>query len=152
MQIIYTSLQATMPASHHSVFTGRIPFLSPNQQCQSSVGTDCNNKTVQKCIKYTSVDRTNDNWSINIQYTISFVWNNGSAVNNNTTTTTTTTTILQLSGFCLGLPKWASTRQVKPIWIYWSKRKWMAVASARPYANLQLAQTNNHASTQPQRE
>jgi len=25
-------------------------------------------------------------------------------------------------GFCLGLPGWASTRKVKPIWIYWSKR------------------------------
>jgi len=22
------------------------------------------------------------------------------------------------------LPKWASTRNVKPIWIYWSKREW----------------------------
>ena len=30
------------------------------------------------------------------------------------------------------------TRKVKPIWIYWSKRYWMAVASAAPYANLQL--------------
>jgi len=28
---------------------------------------------------------------------------------------------------------------VKPIWIYWSKRKWVAVASAGPYANLHLA-------------
>ena len=27
--------QITMPAPHHSVFTGRIPFLPPNQQCQS---------------------------------------------------------------------------------------------------------------------
>jgi len=25
-------------------------------------------------------------------------------------------------GFCLGLPGWAGTRKVKPIWIYWSKR------------------------------
>jgi len=29
-------------------------------------------------------------------------------------------------------------RKVKPIWIYWSKRQLVAVASARPYANLQL--------------
>jgi len=29
----------TMPASHHSVFTGRMPFLPPNQQHQS---TECN--------------------------------------------------------------------------------------------------------------
>jgi len=30
------------------------------------------------------------------------------------------------------------TRKVKPIWIYWSKRQWVAVASAGPYANLHL--------------
>jgi len=41
-------------------------------------------------------------------------------------------------GFCPGLPKWAGTRKVKPIWIYWSKRQWVAVASAGPYANLHL--------------
>jgi len=36
---------------------------------------------------------------------------------------------------CPGPPGWAGTRQVKsgrlkPIWIYWSKRQWVAVASA----------------------
>jgi len=30
------------------------------------------------------------------------------------------------------------TRKVKPVWIYWSKREWVAVASAGPYANLHL--------------
>ena len=29
----------TMPAYHHSVFTGRMPFLPPNQQHQSTEGT-----------------------------------------------------------------------------------------------------------------
>ena len=28
----------TMPAPHHSVSTGRMPFLLPNQQCQSTEG------------------------------------------------------------------------------------------------------------------
>ena len=28
--------QITTPAPHHSVFTGRMPFLPPNQQCQST--------------------------------------------------------------------------------------------------------------------
>jgi len=28
--------QITMPAPHHSVFTGRMPLLQPNQQCQST--------------------------------------------------------------------------------------------------------------------
>ena len=33
------SRQITTPAPHHSVFTGRMPFLPPNQQCQSTEGT-----------------------------------------------------------------------------------------------------------------
>ena len=31
--------QITTPAPHHSVFTGRMPFLPPNQQLQSTEGT-----------------------------------------------------------------------------------------------------------------
>jgi len=37
---------------------------------------------------------------------------------------------------CLGLPRWAGTWKVKPIWIYWSERCWVAVAGQ--YANLHL--------------
>jgi len=33
-----------------------------------------------------------------------------------------TATVLRLSGFRLGLPGWASTRKIKPVWIYWNKR------------------------------
>ena len=33
------SRQTTMPAPHQSVFTGRMPFLPPNQQRQSTEGT-----------------------------------------------------------------------------------------------------------------
>jgi len=33
---VCTSSQTTTPTSHHSVFTGRMPFLSPNQQRQST--------------------------------------------------------------------------------------------------------------------
>jgi len=33
------SRQITMPAPHHSVFRGRMPFLLPNQQRQSTEGT-----------------------------------------------------------------------------------------------------------------
>jgi len=33
------SRQITMPAPHHSVFTGRMPFLPPNEQRQSTEGT-----------------------------------------------------------------------------------------------------------------
>ena len=35
----------------------------------------------------------------------------------------------------LGLPKWAGTRKVKPIWFYWSKRQWVAVATSGPYVS-----------------
>ena len=59
--------------------------------------------------------------------------------------TTTTTTILRPPDFLRNFPRWDSTKKVKPIWIYWSKRQWVAVASAGPYANLQLA-PDNHAS------
>ena len=31
--------QITTPVPHHSDFTGRMPFLPPNQQCQSTEGT-----------------------------------------------------------------------------------------------------------------
>ena len=34
------SRQITAPTAHHSIFTGRM--LSPNQQCQSTEGTDIN--------------------------------------------------------------------------------------------------------------
>jgi len=36
-----------MPAPHHSVFTGQMPFLPPNQQCQSTEGKSTEGK-VQK--------------------------------------------------------------------------------------------------------
>jgi len=32
------SRQITMPTTHHSVFTGRMPFLPPNQQRKSTEG------------------------------------------------------------------------------------------------------------------
>jgi len=32
------SKQITMPVPHHSVFAGRMPFLPPNQQRQSTEG------------------------------------------------------------------------------------------------------------------
>ena len=45
----------------------------------------------------------------------------------------------RLTALFPGLPRWASTTKVKPIWFYWSKRQWVAVASAGPYASLHLA-------------
>jgi len=45
----------------------------------------------------------------------------------------------RLTALCPGLPGWAGTEKVKPIWIYWSKRQRVAVTSAGPYTNLHLA-------------
>jgi len=39
MQSAHRSRQITTPAPHHSVFTGRMPFLPPNQQRQSTEGS-----------------------------------------------------------------------------------------------------------------
>ena len=44
------SRQITTPAPHHSVFTGRMPFLPPNQQRQSTEGISVGNESVPKII------------------------------------------------------------------------------------------------------
>ena len=61
----------------------------------------------------------------------------------------TTTTVLRPPGLCPGLPRWAGTRKVKPIGIYWSKRQWVAVASAGHVQICISPQTDNHASIPP---
>jgi len=40
----------TTPAPHHSVFTGCMPFLPPNQQCQSTEGLALSQYSV--CVLY----------------------------------------------------------------------------------------------------
>jgi len=46
------SRQITAPTPHHSIFTGRMLFLTPNQQCQSTDGkllyTACSSKCRQR--------------------------------------------------------------------------------------------------------
>ena len=44
-----------------------------------------------------------------------------------------------LTALCPGLHGWASTRKVNQSGFYWSKRQWVAVKSAGPYASLHLA-------------
>jgi len=51
---------------------------------------------------------------------------------------THTHTHTRLTALCPGLPGWASTRKVNQSGFYWSKRQWVAVASAGPYASLHL--------------
>ena len=50
--------------------------------------------------------------------------------------TSNTHTHTRLTALCPGLLGWASTRKVKPIW---SKRQWVAVATAGPCTSLHLA-------------
>ena len=42
------SRQITTPTPHHSIFTGRLLFLTPNQQRQSTEGTRSNNAMLIK--------------------------------------------------------------------------------------------------------
>ena len=57
---VCTSSQTTMPTSHHSLLTGRMPFLPPNQQRQSTNWT-----TVGLCKPYAPHSRQIINQSIN---------------------------------------------------------------------------------------
>jgi len=50
-----------------------------------------------------------------------------------------THTHTRLTALFLGLAGWAGTRKVNQSGFYWSKRQWVAVASAGPYASLHLA-------------
>ena len=64
---------------------------------------------------------------------------------------THTHTHTHLTALFPGLPGWAGTRKVKQSGFYWSKRQWVAVASAGPYASLHLAperQPHQHPTTQ----
>jgi len=51
-----------MPVRHHSVFTGRMPFLPPNQQCQINIGIKklliCVHITITTQVLYTVQHRT----------------------------------------------------------------------------------------------
>ena len=60
-------------------------------------------------------------------------------------------------GFCPGLPRWAditkvkkhTTRKVKPIWIYWSKRQWWQWHQLGHMQICTLTQTHIHISIPP---
>ena len=60
-----------------------------------------------------------------------------------------THTHTRLTALFPGLPRSAGTRKVNQSGFYWSKRQWVAVASAGPYASLHLAPNRHHASTTP---
>ena len=66
---------------------------------------------------------------------------------------TRTHTHTRLTALCPGLPRWASTRKVKPIWILLEQEtvsgsgiSWAIICHMQIYTSLQ---TNNHTSTPP---
>jgi len=58
------SKQITTPTPYHSVFTGRMPFLPPNQQRQSTEGKTLKAKTVHKITEYLTLWLLPSLWSI----------------------------------------------------------------------------------------
>jgi len=58
--------QITTPAPSHSIFTGRMLLVTPNQQCQSTEGREAgtNNSLHQESVRqlYTQKDRHTDRW------------------------------------------------------------------------------------------
>jgi len=63
MQIIWTSLQTDNHTNTSSLnfFTGRMLFLTPNQQCQSTEGSNNNNS---RCIAVKMMINNNNNIQI----------------------------------------------------------------------------------------
>ena len=55
------SRQITTSLPHHSLFTGRMPFLLPNQQCQSTEGTYIHCGNVHTLLVYDVAAKTDDN-------------------------------------------------------------------------------------------
>jgi len=53
------SRQITTPTPHHSIFTGRMLFLTPNQQCQSTEG---NHKRTIKNFSQSKVSEIRPDW------------------------------------------------------------------------------------------
>jgi len=49
-----SSRKITTPAPHHSIFTGRMPFLPPNQHCQSNEGQVLENRPLKGHISISS--------------------------------------------------------------------------------------------------
>ena len=59
------SRQITMPTPHHSVFTGRMPFLPPNQQRQSTEGIEFDTVSRVQCReRHTDRQTVQCTWSV----------------------------------------------------------------------------------------
>jgi len=115
------------PLPHH-IFSASLPYPVPHTtrwSCSSMIVTGCNR---QCCVTKL----------LSCKWTACGPADATAAPLCRASHTRTHTTILWPSWILSGTTRGASTRKVKPIWIYWSKRYWVAVASAGPYANLHL--------------
>jgi len=68
------SRQITTPAPHHSVFTARIPFLPPNQQCQSTEAITL--YTCEHVYKTQLSKRATSHFWADFKYSICTLYNN----------------------------------------------------------------------------
>ena len=66
------SRQITTPAPHHSVFTGRMPFLSPNQQRQSTKGKTHTQYTYSEICVHFGIDSVE--FCKNFRKKFSIIW------------------------------------------------------------------------------
>ena len=125
-QFFSCSRQITTPTPHHSISTGRMLFLMPNQQCKSTEG-------ITPLQKYNSQYYT----CVLFWFFTSPFWTCHKNMHNVCNTSTNkatkmvsiptmlplrnamleTHTPTRLTALCPRLPGWAGTRKVKPIWI-----------------------------------
>jgi len=91
------------PTTHHSIFTGWILYLTPNQQCQRTEGR--------------TVIFNNNNRNNITGLRVSTQPLSPSNITRYSTAQLTSNTHTCLTALCPGLPGQASTRKVKPIWI-----------------------------------
>ena len=155
MQTICTSLQTdnhTNRLPHHSVFTGRMLFLTPNQQCQSTVEIGlCDRQRDKNFIEKNKARFVGPSWLLTgnavclfLQPMLEAAYHSGCHDKQHTHTHT------HLTALFLGLPRWAGTRKVKPIWILLKQET--VSGSGISWAIRQVCtslQTDNHANTLP---
>ena len=143
-----------------------MPFLPPNQQCQSTEGISninyfCNSGTCITWLNTVIWEPTTSHWMKQSTWPRTVLcggWclhmalrtpsgacqkrrRKGTVQYYTMTrlhTHTHTHTHIRLTALCPGLPRSAGTRKVNQPGFYWSKRQWVAVASAGPYASLHL--------------
>jgi len=58
------SRQITTTTPHHSIFTGRLLFLTPDQQCRSTEGTECGANNETRRVRTVSIEQRTNCWQL----------------------------------------------------------------------------------------